>query len=156
MFTKRRERVLCITRFAEDKRYAMKVIKICAQVTLLYIFYFIGEWIREILHLSIPGSIVGLLLLLAALSFKVISLKWIETGANILLSYLPFLLIPATVGVMNFTSIFYGKERLLIVVAIISTVVTMIASGHASQLLAKYVAKRKGDTSWKEQSSQSQ
>ena len=105
----------------------MKVIRILAQIVLLFVFYFIGEWIRGILHLSMPGSIIGLLLLLAALSLKVVSLKWIEDGSNVLLAYLPFLLIPATVGVMNFTSIFKGKELILVLITIISTVITMIA-----------------------------
>jgi holin-like protein len=150
------EGALCIDRLTESKKYIMKAIKIIAQIALLFVFYFIGERLRDALHLSIPGSIIGLLLLLAVLSLKILPVQWIEEGSGILLKYLPFLLIPATVGVMNFTSIFQGKEALLIIITIISTLITMIISGHASQFLARYFQKKKEDESWKEQSSQSQ
>lgn len=121
----------------------MKIIKIIAQIALLYAFYFVGDSLKNLLYLPIPGSIVGLFLLFAALILKACPLKWIETGVGFLHSYLGLLFVPATVGVMNYFHLFAGKGILLFFIVMISTLIVMIASGHTSQLLAKRALKRK-------------
>ncbi|WP_410511738.1 CidA/LrgA family protein [Paenibacillus sp. BR2-3] len=114
----------------------MKIIRIVAQVALLYLFFMAGDYVQKLLHLPIPGSIVGLLLLFILLLCKVVPVRWIESGATTVLSYLPLFFIPATAGIVNHMGIFSGKGLLLIVVLIISTVLTMGAAAHSSQWLA--------------------
>ncbi|WP_079528469.1 CidA/LrgA family protein [Halobacillus hunanensis] len=121
----------------------MKTLKIIIQIALLYIFYMVGNWISAQLHLPIPGSIVGVVLLLAALIIGICPVHWVETGSGFLLAYLPLLFIPATVGVMNYFHLFAGSGILLIVIIVVSTLFTMITAGHTSQFLAKRSAKRK-------------
>lgn len=76
----------------------MKYIKIVLQVLLLYGLVLVGGWLRNFFHIPLPGSIIGLLLLWAALSLKIIRLQWIEKGSYFLLSFIPLFLLPATVG----------------------------------------------------------
>ncbi|WP_085522824.1 CidA/LrgA family protein [Tuberibacillus sp. Marseille-P3662] len=130
----------------------MKILKIVAQIAVLYMFYFIGEGLQHLLHLPIPGSIIGLFLLLTALIFKLCPVRWIESGADFLLSYLPLLFVPATVGVMNYFGLFAGKGIVLLLIVVISTIIVMIVAGHTSQILAKKVAKRKEKRTWQKRS----
>ncbi|MBD7908053.1 CidA/LrgA family protein [Sporosarcina gallistercoris] len=113
------------------------------QVAFLYGFYLVGSWLQTVLHLPLPGSIIGLLLVWGALSTKLLSLNWIESGAYTLLSVLPIFFIPATVAIMNYGHFFAGKGSLLIPITIISTFLTMGIASFVSQSVAKRNGKRK-------------
>jgi holin-like protein len=122
----------------------MKIIRIIAQIVLLYLFFLAGDFVQKLLHLPIPGSIVGLLLLFILMLCKVVPVDWIESGATTVLAYLPLFFIPATAGIVNHLGIFSGKGLLLILVLIVSTVLTMGAASHSSQLLAGWTKKSSG------------
>jgi holin-like protein len=121
----------------------MKIIKIIMQITVLYIFSAFGDWLHNFLNFPIPGSIIGMFLLLLALILKVFPLNWIETGANFLLVYLPLVFIPTIVGIMNYSYLFAGTGMILLFVIMVSTLFVMISAGLTSQLLANKTKKRK-------------
>ncbi|WP_318617426.1 CidA/LrgA family holin-like protein [Sporosarcina sp. YIM B06819] len=120
----------------------MKYVKISSQVLLLYGFVLAGGWLKSFFLIPLPGSIIGLLLLWAALSLKVFRLQWIESGSYFLLSFIPLFLLPATVGGMDYGHIFTGKGFLLIPITMISTFLTMWISGYTSQFIAQKSAKK--------------
>lgn len=122
----------------------MKFIKTAFQILLLYGIFLTGSWLTTVLHLPLPGSIVGLLLLWVALLLKILRLEWVESGGHVFLSYLPLFFVPAMVGVMDYGSIFVGKGFLLIPITIISTFFTMGVSGLTSQFIVRQADKRKG------------
>ncbi|KYD33745.1 MULTISPECIES: CidA/LrgA family protein [Geobacillus] len=123
----------------------MKWIQIIIQIFILYGFSFIGEMIHRTLHLLIPGNVLGLLLLLLCLSLKLFKLDWIEQGAGFLIAFLPLLFVPAMIGIMNYPSLLSKQGVLLFFIVFISTIMTVVAAGHASQLLEKSRQKRKDE-----------
>lgn len=123
----------------------MKVLIALVQAGFLYFLFLFGEFLRETFLIPLPGSIIGLLVLWALLSLKVIQLRWVEKGAYLFLSTLPLYLIPATVGVMDHAHVFAGKGSLLIVITVASTCVTMIVASLVSQKVANHRADGKGD-----------
>jgi holin-like protein len=120
----------------------MKFLLVFIQLAVLYGFYLLGEWLREFLDLPLPGSIIGFLLLFAALLLKIYPLKWIESGAHFLLAFLSLYFIPATVGVINYWDIFIGKGVWLLVIAVFSTLLTMAVSALLSQRTARFAGQR--------------
>lgn len=123
----------------------MKWIQIIIQIFILYGFSFIGEMIHRTLHLLIPGNVLGLLLLLLCLSLKLFKLDWIEQGAGFLIAFLPLLFVPAMIGIMNYPSLLSKQGVLLFFIVFISTIMTVVVAGHASQLLEKSRQKRKDE-----------
>ncbi|WP_301109809.1 CidA/LrgA family protein [Sporosarcina sp.] len=115
----------------------MKIVKILIQVAFLYMIFLLGEFLRSALSIPLPGSIIGLLILWALLSFRIVRLEWVEKGAYVFLSTLPLYLIPATVGVMNYGHVFKGKGILLVVITIVSTFITMATASWVSQAVGK-------------------
>ncbi|MBY0221020.1 CidA/LrgA family holin-like protein [Sporosarcina aquimarina] len=115
----------------------MKIVKTLIQVVFLYLFFMLGNFLRQWLSIPLPGSIIGLLILWGLLSFRIIPLNWVEKGAYVFLSTLPLYLIPATVGVMNYGHVFKGKGLLLVVITIVSTFITMAMASLVSQSMAK-------------------
>lgn len=98
------------------------------QVFLLYGIYLVGVWLQESFDLTMPGSIIGMLLLFILLLTKIMPLSWVQEGCHFLLSHLPLFFIPVTVGVMEFGFVFKGKGLLLIPAVLASTILVMVIS----------------------------
>lgn len=98
-------------------------------------FSLVGVWIQEVFHLSMPGSLIGMLILFLLLSTRILPLKWFEIGAEKLIVFLPLLLIPSTTGLMEYGSFLLSKGSIMFFLVVVSTLVTLIISGYVSQLL---------------------
>ncbi|EEL86694.1 holin-like protein CidA 2 [Bacillus cereus BAG1X1-3] len=98
-------------------------------------FSLVGVWIQEVFHLSMPGSLIGMLILFLLLSTRIVPLKWFEIGAEKLIVFLPLFLIPSTTGLMEYGSFLLSKGSIMFFLVVISTLVTLIVSGYVSQLL---------------------
>lgn len=133
----------------------MKVLMIVLQICILYIFSFIGITIQQYFSLTIPGNIIGMLLLFICLCFNIVPVKMIESGAQFLLSILMLFFIPATVGVMDYPQLLSVHGLLLIMAILISTMITLAVSGKTTQYFAKKTQKREADQVCKSSSSRS-
>lgn len=115
----------------------LKYVYFILQIALLYIIFFIGEWIQLITHMPIPGSIIGMIILFLVLIFKVIRREWISLGSNFLLNNLPLLFVPATVGIIDYLELFSGYGFFSLIISFVSTMVVFIAASIISEKLLK-------------------
>ena len=83
----------------------------------LLAFQSVGELLARGLKLPFPGPVVGMLLLLLALRWKVVR-EPVSQCADFLLSHLSLLFVPVGVGVMTHLSLVsqYGLRMLLVIV----------------------------------------
>lgn len=109
------------------------------QIWILCIFTYTMEVISTILHLKIPGSILGLVVLFILLQTNIVKLKWIEIGGNWLVAELLLFFIPSAVGIVQYKHLLMDNGVKIITVIFISSSLVMICSG----LLAERMAKRK-------------
>lgn len=114
----------------------MKIMKIIVHIAALYALLLIGNWIQDILSLSIPGSVIGMLLLFFLLKLKIIKFAWIKEGTQLILNHLTLFFIPVTIGFINYLELFTGRGILLLLTALFSTALVMGLSGAISQRLA--------------------
>lgn len=103
------------------------------QIGVLYMLYIFGSIIQQLLHIPIPGSMIGMLLLFLLLMTGMVKEEWISRGANMLLSHLTLLFIPATVGIIDYVELFLGKGIWSIFVVIVSTMIVMLFAGFIGQ-----------------------
>lgn len=104
-------------------------------MVLLLLFQLIGEGLSTLLKLPIPGNVIGMALMLLALSAGWVKLDWLQEAAELLLSYMAMFFVPAGVGVMLYFDLI-GREWLPIVAAtFISTFVVMAVTGWTEKLL---------------------
>lgn len=113
--------------------------RIVLQIAVLILFSLGMNSLAQALHLPIPGSILGIVILFALLKTGVIKLAWIEQGANWLLAELLLFFIPAAVGVMKYIPLLEHDGVRILTVVILSTLTVMVSSG----LIASRIAKRK-------------
>ena len=87
------------------------------------------------LPLPVPASVYGLVLLLAALNFKLVKLDDVKEVGTYLTGIFPLLFVPAAAGVMELWAEM-GEMLLPILVAIIPvTVLVMVSAGKTTQAL---------------------
>lgn len=112
-----------------------KWFKIILQVTFLSVFVWIGNFLTHALHVNIPGSIVGLLLLFLLLQLKIIPVGWVETGANWLLAEMLLFFIPSAVGVIQYQQLMTLNGWRIALVIVGSTLVVMLCTGLIAEFL---------------------
>ncbi|WP_419880706.1 CidA/LrgA family protein [Peribacillus sp. B-H-3] len=111
----------------------MKLITIIIQIIILHIFLYLGAGIKHFIHIPVPASMIGLILLFAALMLKIIKLEWIEKGGNWLLAELLLFFIPSAVGIVNYDEILslQGIKALLLIG--VSTFIVMGATAFTAE-----------------------
>ncbi|BDG07322.1 CidA/LrgA family protein [Anaeromyxobacter paludicola] len=115
-------------------------LRLLLQLALLVPFWAGGALLSSGLHLPVPGGVVGLGLLLAALAVGLVRVEWLADGAEWLFRHMLLFFIPAAVGVVDYPELF-GREGLRAVAAIaISTALAMAATGAA----VEWVSRRRG------------
>ncbi|MEH7087197.1 CidA/LrgA family protein, partial [Neobacillus drentensis] len=72
------------------KKFSIAVL----QIGFLYAIYFLMDQAAKALHLPIPGSIIGMILIFILLQTGVMKLSWIERGSNWLLDEMLLFFIP--------------------------------------------------------------
>lgn len=104
---------------------------------IILIVYFIGEALHYTLHLPVPGSVLGLLLLFGALCTGLIKVEMVEDVCEFLLSNMSFLFIPAGVGLMVSFDVLKGKWPGFLTVVIVSTILVWIVGAYTVKLLRR-------------------
>lgn len=103
----------------------------------------VGETISHYFEIPIPGAIIGMVLLLLYLMIKGYVATPLATTAQKLFPYLPLLLIPASVGVIQYGALLEREGVAVLAALIISLVISFIATPFIFQALIK-VLRRQG------------
>src|SRR5210317_1534150 len=110
----------------------------------ILLFQLIGEFFQKFTEISIPGPVIGLILLLSVLLIRAKYFKEYHSVENNLvdfserfLTYLPLLFIPVGVGVVMHLSLL--EENLISVISIIvlGTLLTLALTGFIMEKLLK-------------------
>ena len=102
--------------------------------------YLLGELLSTWLGLLLPGSLVGMFLLLFLLFSGILQLKQVEQAADDLLQHLILLFVPAAVGIMTYVKIFSGNAVGIILNTLLSTVMVLVATGKSMDWVIHWLA----------------
>ncbi|WP_042421005.1 CidA/LrgA family protein [Geomicrobium sp. JCM 19038] len=119
----------------------MKVVKdfsfLLLQLAVLVLFYFIGMMMSSWIPFPIPGSVIGMLLLLLCLQFKVIKIQWVKKGATLLIVHMPLLFIPILAGLIQHLDLLRAHGLTLVAITALSTWIVLATASLLSQWLLK-------------------
>ena len=106
-------------------------------IAWLWAFVGLGELAVRAAHLPLPGSVVGMLLLWAALEGGAVRLAWLDRGAGSLLAVLGLLFVPAGVGFLQYAGA--GTSWIVVVVVVsLGALVTLAVTGHVVQRAVRH------------------
>lgn len=106
-----------------------------AQIALLCGLFLGCEWVCARFALPLPGNVLGILVLWILLASGVIRLRWVEQGADWLLSHLSLFFVPAVIAVVPLWPSLRGSLVAIGLVMILSTLLVMLFTGWVAQSL---------------------
>ena len=112
---------------------------------ILLVCQLVGELIVTAASVPIPGSVVGMVLLLVGLIVRGEVPEGLRVTAEGLLKVLPLLLVPAGVGLMNYFGVLSDYWLELMASLFVSTLVTMFVVAFLLKVLSKEKASAKQD-----------
>jgi holin-like protein len=107
------------------------------QFAIIFGFLGIGELIVYLTGIKLPASIIGMLLLTLSLKMGWIKLSWVKGMSDFLVKNLPFFFIPPGVAVMLYFDLIKTSFVPILLAALGSTVIVIVATGWVHQLMRK-------------------
>ena len=102
---------------------------------LIYACLYAGIFIASLLPVTIPGSIIGMLILFVLLALQILPAKWVNPGCYVLIRYMALLFVPIGVGVMQYFDLLRAQFGPVVVSCAVSTLVVFLVVSWSSQLV---------------------
>lgn len=109
--------------------------KYLRQLLIVAGIYFAGEAVHSFFKLPIPGTVIGMLLLFAALYTNIIKKEALEDVSEFLISHMSFLFVPAGVGLITVLGLVKDRWIEISAVVFISTIVVFITTAFTVKIL---------------------
>lgn len=101
----------------------------------IYACLYAGIAISTILPITIPGSIIGMLLMFILLSLQILPAHWVKPGCHILIRYMALLFVPIGVGVMQYFTLLREQFGPIVVSCTVSTLIVLVVVSWSSHLV---------------------
>ena len=112
-------------------------------LVLLLVFQLLGNVAEMYFHLPVPGSVLGMFLLLVALIANDRLASWVRPISLILISYLAVLFVPAGVGIMLHIDRLKNEALPIGVSLVVSTILTIAVTALVNKYSTIWLQKRK-------------
>lgn len=119
----------------DNKNPQEETYNVFQQALTLAVILLISKIIESFIPIPMPASVIGLVLLFIALCTGIVKLGQVESVGTALTNNISFLFVPAGISVINSLPILSQSPVLIILLIIISTILLLISTGFASQLL---------------------
>ena len=107
--------------------------KYICQLGIILGVSFAGEIFARVLPLPVPASVWGLVLMLALLILRVIKPEHIRDTAEYLISIMPLLFVPPTVGLMQSWGLLRDNWLSFLIAVTVITAIVMAVTGLVAQ-----------------------
>ena len=104
---------------------------------------FIGEVLKYFIHLPIPASIYGLVIMLLLLTTKIVSIEQVKDTGSYLIEIMPVMFIPAAVGLITVWNELKALWLPLCVITVATTVIVMAVAGRVTQFIIRMEKRQK-------------
>ena len=116
-----------------------KFLRLLKGFSIIITIQIISDFIVKLTHLPIPGSILGLVLFVLLLKFKIVNKNHVEDCVNLILKYMPLLFVPLFVGVVSCYDIFKNDLLKLLLIIIISTFIVLLFTALTVETIIKFI-----------------
>lgn len=104
--------------------------KILTQIGIIFLIYFLGEFITRLLPFAFPSSVMCMIILLILYFLKVIKKYSIKQTVDFLLNNMAFFFVPAGVSMIKYFGVLQNSLVQILIICTISTVVVFGATAY--------------------------
>lgn len=112
------------------------------QCGILFAFLALGEITVALTAIPVPSSIIGMLMLTAALKAGVVRESWVARIADLLIRNLGFFFVPAGVGLMQCLGLIRGELLPILIATVASTFAIIAVTGWVHQYARRFTSGR--------------
>lgn len=120
-----------------------KIIKFISGLGILISIQYICFQIIKITNIFLPAPVLGLIILVILLEFKVIKKEYIKDVCNFLLKYMSILFIPFLVGIISHYNLIKDNLSGLLLLIFFTTTITLIITAFFVESIIKFERLRK-------------
>ena len=107
------------------------------QIAIILAVSFAGEALHSLIPLPVPGSIYGLLLMLALLMTGVVKIHEVKAVGDWLITLMPIMFVAPTAGLISGFDSYRGFIIPIIVIVLVTTPLTMVVTGKTVEGLMR-------------------
>ncbi len=89
----------------------------------------VGEFVVWLTGITVPSSIIGMLLLTLLLKVRAVKLEWVETISNFLVKNMGFFFVPPGVALMLYFDLIKAEIWPIVLATAISTTLVLVVTG---------------------------
>ena len=112
------------------------------QFLIIITISFIGDLLKNLINLSVPGSIYGMIILFVGLTTKAIKYEDVKDVGKFLVEIMPIMFIPSAVGLVSSWSILKPIIIPVCVITVVTCIAVMFVTGRVSQFIIRKQDKR--------------
>ena len=121
----------------------MITMKILTQLAIVFGICLVGECISAILPFAFPSSVIGMIILFLLMLVKIIKERHIKDVSQFMLKNMAFFFIPVAVSIMDNITYLQGHIMVFLLICIVATLLTFIATSYAVIGVMKLQEKKK-------------
>lgn len=107
------------------------------QCAVLFGCLALGELVVFLTGITLPSSIVGMLLLALFLKLDWVKLKWVQGLSDFLVANLGFFFVPSGVALMLYFDIIEAQFWPILIASVVSTLLVLLVTGWVHQIMRK-------------------
>lgn len=107
------------------------------QIAIILAVSFAGEALHSIIPLPVPGSIYGLLIMLALLMTGAVKIHEVKAVGDWLITLMPIMFVAPTAGLISGFDSYRGFIIPIIVIVLVTTPLTMVVTGKTVEGLMR-------------------
>ena len=111
----------------------MRHIRVLAGAAILLALNFAGEWLAHLAHAAVPGSVIGMLLLVALVQARILPVAVIRDTAGFLIRHLALLLVPAGAAILLHAGSLRDSVLAIAAAALLSLVSVLLVVGLVAE-----------------------
>ncbi|WP_457590936.1 CidA/LrgA family protein [Geoglobus sp.] len=104
-------------------------------LAVIFGFYFVGELLSNTLNLTIPGSVLGMILLALALFSGVVKAEWCEREAEFFVKHMSILFVPPGAGIILYMDLIKSELFPIAAALFISFFATLLVTAKVVEVL---------------------
>jgi holin-like protein len=104
---------------------------------VLLVLLVAGNELSSLLRLPLPGSVLGMVMLAAALHFRLLPERWVRPFAELLIRHMALLYIPPGVGVMAYWGLVRREWLPLVAAGVVGMAAVLVVVGRLQQRMER-------------------